>query len=292
MDLPGVGPFVSKRLINWIEQPPNVPDPEPLRQGFMTMTEARRILSGSDISVKGLRGDLQMHSTWSDGDAEISELAAEGARRGYDYIAVTDHSKGLKIAGGLDEDELEHQLREIDRVNAELTGARVLKSLEMNLSPQGEGDMHEDSLSRLEIVLGAFHSKLRIKEDQTDRYLNALKNPDIQILAHPRGRIYNFRAGLTADWDAVFATAAELDKAVEIDCFPDRQDLNVALVEKVRRAGARISIGTDTHYLPQLGYIEIGLASAVAAGVPRSKILNLMSAAELLEWSTSLKARR
>lgn len=255
----------------------------------MTLTEARRVLSDSEYGMKDLRGDLQMHSTWSDGSAEISELAAEGASRGYEYIAVTDHSKGLKIAGGLEEDELERQLIEIDRINSANTGARVLKSLEMNLSPQGEGDMHEDALARLELVLGAFHSKLRLKDDQTERYLNALRNPQIQILAHPRGRIYNFRAGLSADWDAVFGLAAELDKAVEIDCFPDRQDLDVSLLEKVRKAGGRISIGTDSHYLPQLSYIEIGLGSAAAAGIPGSRILNLMTADELLSWSAALR---
>nr|MBA3272970.1 hypothetical protein [Chthoniobacterales bacterium] len=93
-----------------------------------------------------------------------------------------------------------------------------------------EGDMESDALAQLDLVLGSFHSKLRVKEDQTERYLAALRNPDLQILGHPRGRVYNFRVGLTADWSRVFGEAAKLDKAVEIDCYPDRQDMNVSLL--------------------------------------------------------------
>src|SRR6185312_14456011 len=101
---------------------------------------------------------------------------------------------------------------------------RVLRSIELNLNPRGEGDMDDEALAKLDLVLGCFHSSLRRKEDQTERYVAALHNPAIQILGHPRGRIYNFRLGLSADWSRVFATAAELDKAVEIDGYPDRQD--------------------------------------------------------------------
>jgi histidinol phosphatase-like PHP family hydrolase len=283
-----VGPFVARRLIAWLEDPPPVPDIADLRRDFMTMTEARQILAGTD-DLEHLKGDLQMHSVWSDGAATIEELAEAGAARGYEYIAVTDHSVGLKIAGGLSGEELEQQLREIDKVNAsfqaEGRGLRVLKSIEMNLTPEGVGDMDGDVLAPLDLVLGAFHSKLRKKDDQTERYVAALQNPDIHVLAHPRGRIYNFRAGLWADWSKVFRVAAENDKAVEIDAFPDRQDLDVGLLELVRDSGARVSIGTDSHYSEQLGYVEIGVASAVAAGIPRSKILNFMSRQELLAWS-------
>ena len=103
---------------------------------------------------------------------------------------------------------------------------RVLRSIELNLNPAGEGDIEPQALAELDVVIGCFHSALRRKEDQTERYLAALRNPTTQILGHPRGRIYNYRAGLSADWPHVFALAAELDKAVEIDAYPDRQDLS------------------------------------------------------------------
>jgi DNA polymerase (family 10) len=139
-------------------------------------------------------------------------------------------------------------------------------------------------LSSLDIVLGSFHSSLRTTQDQTDRYLAALRNPNIQILGHPRGRIYNYRIGLSADWPRVFAEAAELDKALEIGCYPDRQDLNVGLLRGVREQGARISIGTDSHRPWQLEFIELGLAAALKAKISRHQIINFMSISDLKNW--------
>jgi histidinol phosphatase-like PHP family hydrolase len=160
-----------------------------------------------------IRGDLQMHTLWSDGSGSIQDMAEAARLRGYSYIAITDHSKGLKIAGGIDEGQLAKQGEEIAAVNEGMRGNaggfRVLRSVELNLSPMGVGDMDPAALDRLELVLGCFHSALRRKEDQTERYLAALRNPSIHILGHPRGRIYNFRRGLSADWARVFALAAK-----------------------------------------------------------------------------------
>lgn len=239
--LHGVGPFMAKQLRAWIEKPPREKPPAPaIRRDFLTRADARMILASHPLWQKRLRGDLQMHTSWSDGSASIREMAQAAKERGYEYIAITDHSKGLKIAGGIDERALLHQRREIADTNRAMqaSGLTVLRSVELNLNPRGEGDMNPRSLARLDIVLGAFHSALRRGEDQTSRYLAALRNPDIQILAHPRGRIYNFRPGLKADWPRVFAEAAKLDKAVEIDSYPDRQDLNLALLKIARQPGS------------------------------------------------------
>ena len=161
----------------------------------------------------------------------------------------------------------------------------------MNLNPRGAGDMDRKALARLDLVLGAFHSALRKKEDQTDRYLAALRNPDIQILGHPRGRIYNYRLGLKADWPRVFAEAARLDKAVEIDSYPDRQDLNVALLKIARKAGVRISLGTDSHHAHQLEFIELGLAAALKAKIPSDRIVNFMDLQNLKRWVKAVRSR-
>jgi putative hydrolase len=166
---------------------------------------------------------------------------------------------------------------------------QVLRSIELNLSPRGEGDMDPRALERLDIVLACFHSSLRKKDDQTARYLAALRNPSIHIFGHPRGRIYNFRLGLTAEWARVFDLAAKLDKAVEIDCYPDRQDLNMKLVRLAKKSGCRISLGTDSHGPTQLRFIELGLASAMLAGVPQERIVNFMSREELLKWTASVR---
>jgi histidinol phosphatase-like PHP family hydrolase len=293
-ELHGVGPFIAKQLQAWLEKPPRAGARPPLvRRDFLTRADARVILAKDSEWSKRLRGDLQMHTNWSDGAASIRAMAKAAKDRGYEYIGITDHSKGLKIAGGIDERALAEQGREIAGVNRVMAaaGLTVLRSLEMNLNPRGDGDMDPNSLVRLDIVLGAFHSALRTKEDQTPRYLAALRNPNIQILGHPRGRIYNFRLGLKADWPRVFAQVAKLDKAVEIDSYPDRQDLNIALLKIARKEGVRISLGTDAHHAHQLEFIELGLAAALKARIPPDRIVNFMDVASLRAWVAKLRDR-
>jgi histidinol phosphatase-like PHP family hydrolase len=149
--------------------------------------------------------------------------------------------------------------------------------------------MDRAALDQLDLVLGCFHSALRREEEQTERYLAALRNPSIHILGHPRGRIYNFRLGLSADWSRVFALAAELDKAVEIDCYPDRQDLRTDLLAIARKEGCRISLGTDSHGPSQLEFMELGVASAMRARLDPKRIVNHMPTHQLLEWAGSVR---
>lgn len=289
--LEGVGPHLERILLRWIEDDEPVPTPPEIRSGFLTLTRVRRILA--DHPGVRVNGDLQSHTVWSDGGVSVAELAALAEAEGFSYQAITDHSKGLKIAGGMDEDELARQGYEIEAVNERYAsgGFRLLKSIEMNLSVTGEGDMDPQALAKLDLVLASFHSKLRLKEDQTDRYLAALANPDIHILGHPQGRMYNFRTGLSADWRRVMAEATRLGKAVEVDAFPDRQDLRVDLLALAVDEGTTVSIGSDAHWPGQIRYVEFGLAAALEAGVPPERILNLRSAAELLEWAGELRHR-
>jgi histidinol phosphatase-like PHP family hydrolase len=295
-ELRSIGPFIEKRIRNWIDEAPRRPNTvAALRRDFISIAEARRLLATRSSWPEKLRGDLQMHSRWSDGSGTIAEMADAAKERSYEYIAITDHSKALKIAGGIDERALKRQGMEIANVNAALSKSgsqlTVFRSIEMNLNPRGEGDMSPDCLLGLDIVLGSFHSALRTTEDQTERYLAALRNPHIHILGHPRGRIYNFRIGLKADWSRVFAEAVQLDKAVEIDCYPDRQDLNVALLKIAREHGTRISLGTDAHHAWQLEFIDLGLAAASRAKIPADRILNFMPILELKAWAQSVRNR-
>ena len=293
--LPGIGPFLEKRLLEWVEKPPEVPEPDELRRNFLTLTEAKLTLESAPDWHPRLHGDLQMHTRWSDGSGTVMDMAMAAERRGYDFISITDHTKGLKIAGGISEETVSEQGREIARVNAQLeakgAAIRVLRSVEMNLNPQGEGDMDRDCLGSLDIVLGSFHSALRKTEDQTHRYLAALKNPDLQILGHPRGRLYNYRHGLKADWHKVFATAARLDKAVEIDGYCDRQDLDIELLQIAREEGVRISFGSDAHHDTQLGFLDFSLAAALLARIPPDHIINFLSRDQLLAWVQSVRVR-
>ena len=292
-ELRGVGPWLQGVIGAWLTptgEPPEPPSPPEVRRGFLTLAEARATLAEHPAWRTALRADLQMHTTYSDGATSIEEMAltcAEGY--GYEHVAITDHSKGLPIAKGMDEARLAVQAEEVRATNRDLeargVGLRVLHGLEMNLSPHGEGDMDPVALRSLDLVLGAFHSKLRVSEDQTERYLVALRNPTFHVLAHPRGRRWGARVGLRADWPRVFEEAAAQGKALEIDAHPARQDLDVDLLRLAREAGGWISIGTDAHHPRELAHVEFGLAAAIRAGIPRERILNYLPREDLRAWA-------
>ncbi|HEY0457473.1 MAG TPA: PHP domain-containing protein, partial [Verrucomicrobiae bacterium] len=287
--LSGVGPYLERMLKRWCEAPPPLVRPPLLRRDFMTLAAARKVLAQNPNWKMQYKGDLQMHSTWSDGAGSIAGMAQAAQKLAYEYIGITDHSEGLKIAGGIGAADLAKQAKEIEALNAKFESGRkkfrVLKSIEMNLSPDGSGDMDAKCLGKLDLVVGSFHSRLRVTEDQTARYLAAIRNSHVNILGHPRGRIYNHRLGLKADWARVFAEAAKLDKAVEVDSYPDRQDLNLALLKIAKKEGVRIAIDTDAHAPEQLGWAELGLATAMLAKIPAERVVNFMAVEELLKWA-------
>jgi histidinol phosphatase-like PHP family hydrolase len=287
-ELPGVGDKLARRIEGWMNQAPEVGDPPESRTGFSTRSVSSAIVEGHPEWREAINADLQMHTTYSDGTVTIEGMAGAAHALGYSYVAITDHSQGLKVAGGMMPDEMRMQAREIAEVNDALSdsGFRVLHALEMNIAPSGEGDTDPGDLEGLDLVLGSFHSSLQTDKDQTYRYLAAVRNPNFHVLGHPRGRMYGTRAGLYANWKKVFAEAAKVGKAVEIDCNPNRQDLNAELAARAVDAGCYISIGTDSHYIHELDYMDMGIATALAAGAPRERILNYMSADELLAWVT------
>jgi len=287
-DLPAVGPWVARQIAEWIEDPPEFSEPDPLRSGFITFAEAQSILAEHPEYRGGLRGDLQMHSTYSDGTVPIAGMAAAACELGYEYIAMTDHSKGLRIAGGIDEAELLVQGQEIHDVNAEMSkldgDLTVLWSTELNLGMNGEADMDPAALKELDIVVGSFHSKLRLKTDQTERALGAVRNPEVQIIGHPSGRMFGVRHGVQADWPRVIEEGALYGKAFEINAQPNRQDLSLEKLQLARDAEVMISIGTDAHSVGELHNVDLSLAAAAAAGIPKERILNFKPLPELLEW--------
>jgi len=223
-------------------------------------------------------------------------MAAACVARGYCHIAITDHTGTLKIAGGMDEDGFAAQRCEAEAAEEELTAQgtplRILRSCEVNISPDGVADMSDEFLDSRDIVLGAFHSQLRRGDDQTERYLAAVENPHIDILGHPRCRIWNFRAGLWCDWERVMRRAAALDVAIECDAYADRQDLDVDLLRVAAATGVRVSLGSDAHHVIDLPSIDIGVAASLEAGVAPDRILNLMTADELIAWAGERRTRR
>jgi histidinol phosphatase-like PHP family hydrolase len=286
-ELNGVGPKISGLIGSWLDEPPEVPDPPPARTGFMTFAEARSTVADHP-EWPSLRGDLQMHTHYSDGKLSVAEMASTGRDLGYEYISITDHSVGLKIAGGMSEDELARQLAEIDALNATFDGDfTILRSLEMNISPEGRGDM-EEVTERLDIVVGSFHSKLRGTEDQTERYVRALSNPTFHILGHPRCRMFSSRLGLQADWEVVLEAATSFGKALEINSHPNRQDLNTEILELGRDGNTMFSIGTDAHATWEMEFAPISMAAAIKAGLTPDRIVNFLPLDRLREWIASV----
>lgn len=287
-DLPGLGDRLAGRIEEWMADPPEVPEPPPSRAGFVTLAWARARLADEQAWRDRLHGDLQMHTTFSDGKNDLLEMAATGTSKGYAFIAVTDHSGGQPVPPGMNEAAMARQHKAIDGVNEKMgsEGFRVIKGIEMNLDITGKGDVEHDVLSPFELVLGSFHSKLRVSGDQTDRYLGAVRNPSVDVLAHPTARRYNRRPGLEADWDVVFDAAVESGTAIEIDAHPHRGDVPIEIARVGVEKGVTFSIGSDAHDPSELDMIEVGLAIALEAGIDPGSILSFGDADRVIAWSS------
>jgi len=309
--IPGIGPG-STRVIREILEMGESPSVEQaiegsdrredierrrqLRRHFLSRAEVRRVLSDQSFAGPALqqyRGDLQMHSEWSDGNPTVQEIADACLQRGYQYAAVTDHSYGLKIAGGMSMAEAAEQRRAIDDVNARCGNQfRLLQGIEANIDAAGRLDLADDEAAVFDVVLAAPHSRLRKDEDQTDRMLAAVAHPAVRILAHPRGRITGSRAGVIANWDAVFASAAQHGVAIEIDGDPARQDLDHTLASRALQAGCLFALDSDAHTTTQLSYAETALAHARLAGIPAQRIVNCWPLDRLLAWLSRPSSER
>ena len=289
-ELNAVGPWVAERIQAWLDDPPAVPEPEEARRGFLTYAEVRRTLDADPTWESTPCADLQMHTTWSDGTLPLEDMVEAARALGRRFVAITDHSQALEIAHGMSADKLAEQGRAIDAINATFEDVgdpfRVLRSQEVDLFADGSIDMDDASLASLDLVLGAFHSALRAKEDQTERYVAALRQPRLHVLAHPKARMYGRRPGLSADWRRVFAEAAARGKAVELDATVWRQDLNVELATIAREEGVRwFSIGSDAHRAEELEMLPFGMAIAARAGIKLEQILNYRPVEFVRMWA-------
>jgi histidinol phosphatase-like PHP family hydrolase len=232
------------------------------------------------------RGDLQMHSEWSDGTMTLPALADGCAARGYSHSAVTDHSHGLPIARGMTASQAARQHEAIDALNrANGPRFRLIKGVEANIGADGALDLSADEAASFELVLAAPHSQLRTTADQTSRLLRAIETPSVHVLAHPRGRIWGTRSGIAADWTRVFARAADLRVAIEIDGDPSRQDLDHTLAREALAAGCLFALDSDAHRVHQLHYVDTALAHARLAGIPAARIVNCWPLDALLAWT-------
>jgi putative hydrolase len=235
-----------------------------------------------------LRGDLHLHSDWSDGGATIEEMAATAAEIGHQYLALTDHSPSLGVAHGLTTERLAEQLDVLAEVNQKMAPVRVLSGVEVDILADGSLDHSDDVLAGLDVVVASVHSKLAMDADaMTRRMVRAVTNPHVDVLGHCTGRLIvgRGRAESSFDAEAVFAACAETDTAVEINSRPERLDPPMRLLEMVVRSGCKVAIDSDAHATWQLKWQPYGCHRAAVAGVNPDRVVNTWDVDRLLDWT-------
>jgi len=237
------------------------------------------------VSTRHYLGDLQMHSTWSDGGESIDALAEGAFALGWSRIGVTDHSYGLPIARGMSMASALGQHREIDAVNERFKGrVRVYKGVEANILADGGLDLQEDERRLFDYVMASPHSQLRKDTDQTSRMLAAVRLPGVAILGHPQGRMYNLRPGISADWPRVFREAAQRDVAVEIDGNWHRQDIDYELAAIALDEGCIFALDSDAHSIAEFPFTDYAIAHARIAGIPADRVVNCWNEVRFDAW--------
>lgn len=237
------------------------------------------------VQESEIKGDLHVHSKYSDGTSSIEEIAQTAQKRGYQYVAICDHSKSLKIAHGLDESRLLKQIEEIDRINEKLKGFQILKGTEVDILSDGKIDFSEKILEKLDLAVAAIHSGFKQdKGKMTKRIIQALENPYIHILAHPSGRLLGARDPYEVEMDELMEFAKKYGKALEINAYFERLDLNDIHCRKAKEMGIRVGIGTDAHHLDQMWMMSLGVAVARRGWLETKDVLNTLSLKEILKW--------
>jgi DNA polymerase (family 10) len=245
------------------------------------------------ISQEDIQGDLHVHSDWDGGSDSIEKIAETAREMGYQYAGISDHTKFLKIERGLDEKKIRERNREIDRLNEKRKKAglrfRILKGCEANIMSDGSIDIKDEVLAELDFVIAGIHSQFKMtRAEMTERIIRALRNPHVDILSHPTGRILKRRGEYDADFDRLLKVAREERKILEINAYPERLDLNDANIMKAIKASVRMVINTDAHHVDQLDMMRFGVAQARRGWAEKKDIINAWPLGELLKTLRSI----
>ncbi|HET9429922.1 MAG TPA: DNA polymerase III, partial [Chitinophagaceae bacterium] len=229
------------------------------------------------VELKDIKGDMQMHSTWSDGSDSIESIARYILRvfPQYKYIVITDHSPSERVAGGLSPEDFETQFLEIDKVNKKLGMDFIKKGVEVDILSDGSLDLPDKLLGKFDWVTASIHTGFT--RDNTERFIKACEHPSINCIGHPSGRIIGKREAYLVDWKRLFRKLRETGTAIEINAQPDRLDLRDDLVKEATRQGVMITISTDSHMLNQFDFMELGVSTARRGWCTRNNILNTQS---------------
>ena len=237
------------------------------------------------VEASDIKGDLQMHTNRSDGTADLATMWQANRKLGHSYMAITDHSQGLGIAGGQDAHKVRTQLAEIRRFNGAHGAPIVLASIEVDIRANGDVDMDENLLRELDIIVGSVHSSFsQARGTTTSRLIKAVNTGLIDILGHPTGRLLGRRDGIDADWDKVFRACIAKHVALEINSFPDRLDLTDNLILEAKKLGAKFVVNTDAHSPEHLNFMPFGIATARRGWLEASDIINTWPLAKLKSW--------
>jgi DNA polymerase (family 10) len=242
------------------------------------------------LALADIRGDLHAHTNWSDGSHDLDNLVAAAKERGYRYIAVTDHSKGLGVAHGLDEKRVREQIRLIDAANAKQSGFRILKGIEVDIRGDGMLDLPDELLAELDIVVASIHSGFKQEREQiTNRLLAAVRSPFVSVIAHPTGRLIGEREPYDADMEAVFRETARRGIAMEINANPMRLDLSDQHARMAKKYGIPLVVSTDTHIAANLDFMEYGVGTARRGWIEKKDVLNTLGAAALIKRLAAMR---
>ena len=234
------------------------------------------------VKLSDIRGDLHVHSDWTDGTVAIAEMAAAAQARGYEYIALTDHSRRVAMTHGLDPARLARQIHEIDRLNEKLKNFTILRGIEVDILKDGSLDLPDSSLTKLDVVVAAVHSHFDLpRRAQTDRVVRALENRHVSILAHPTGRLIGEREPYDIDMDVVISAARKAGCYLEINAEPDRLDLNDLHAHAAKLAGLKLAVSTDAHSVDAFQCMRFGIDQARRGWLTASDVLNTRPLAEL-----------
>lgn len=234
------------------------------------------------VDLSDVRGDLHVHSDWTDGTVTIAGMAEAAQARGYEYMALTDHSRRVAMTHGLDPARLARQIHEIDRLNDKFKNFTILKGIEVDILRDGSLDLPDTSLAKLDVVLAAVHSHFDLpRKAQTDRVVRALENPHVCILAHPTGRLIGDREPYDIDMDVVISAARKAGCYLEINAEPDRLDLNDLHAHAAKLAGVKLAVSTDAHSVDAFQCMRFGIGQARRAWLTANDVLNTRPLVEL-----------
>lgn len=258
--------------------------PPELREDLGEIEIARKGKLPNLVEPNDILGDFHVHSKWSDGAHSFEELADAARRKGYQYIAITDHTKSLLVAGGLNESKLKREMKEIRKINKKLRGITLLASTEVDILFDGKLDISDEVLAELDIVVAAVHSGFKQgKEQLTKRIINAMKNRYVHIIAHPTGRLIGTRDAYELDFEEIFKVAKDTNTAIEINAFPQRLDLNDINSKRAKELGVALAIGTDAHTIDQMDNMLLGVSVARRGWLEKKNLLNTLPLKTLLK---------